>query len=261
MPLLLVPLLFHFLAYAQDSELATRADSARALKIEGVVGSGYLNEPFVMGSASPRPIFYPFLDLNLNDRVTINSDDGIYVAGWRNAWFELGAHAFYSWGRDGSYYRSEDRAETETVPETVVVGLSLWKQLSLGEVTLSWDHGLSPGQSGRVNLAWAFKPLEQDRWRIEITPEVNWASAEYMNTFFGISPESAAETGLASYRPNAGFESVGTRFSVRYHPRLWHLVAQASVAYFELVDQARRSPLNETTGMKSLFLALGYEFF
>src|SRR4051812_33868271 len=71
----------------------------RALSVEGVIGPGYLVEPFCEGSASVRSTFWPIVDITINQRVHVNADDGIDVAFWRSPKFESGPRAWYSWGR------------------------------------------------------------------------------------------------------------------------------------------------------------------
>lgn len=232
----------------------------QAWHVEGLAGPGYLVEPWVLGSAAQRPLLYPFLDLNINDRLSLNSDDGLYGSIFKTEGFEIGPHVFYSWGRDGSYYASPDREETETVDEAFVLGLSAWHDFGVGEVSLAWDHGLAPGQSSRFVLGLSRALYKRGGWSITLDPELTWATAEYMNTFYGVTPESAEETGLRAYHPRAGFESAGGRLHVRYHWRAARMAVQASCTYFELLDQSRVSPLNETTNLNGFFVAVGYNF-
>lgn len=73
-------------------------------------------------------------------------------------------------------------------------------------------------------------------------PRVNFGGDDFMDTYFGISADEAAASGLSAYDPSGGLTSVGMELSARYDVSdRWGVEGVA--AYDRLIDDARDSPI------------------
>ncbi len=113
---------------------------------------------------------------------------------------------------------SPDLTGTNTIDRAVEVGLGVryrydWLR---GYVELKQGFGGYSGQVGRVGLEVITEPTE--RLELVFGPRINWGSADYMRTYFGVTPSEAAASGstLTPFRPDAGISSVGVDLTANY---------------------------------------------
>lgn len=80
------------------------------------------------------------------------------------------------------------------------------------------------------------------RLDIAIGPRLTFASKDYMQTYFGVTPLQAAATGIAPFDADAGVKSLGVETSLRYALNEdWFVVGKAG--YFGLLGDAAASPV------------------
>lgn len=101
------------------------------------------------------------------------------------------------------------------------------------------------GQVGRVGADVIVSPME--RLQLSFGPRADFASADYMKTYFGVTAAEAAAPGsvLAAYRPGGGFKSVGVLGRARYavtDQATLHLQA----GWDRYVGEAAKSPIIKT---------------
>lgn len=74
--------------------------------------------------------------------------------------------------------------------------------------------------------------------------QASWANADHVRTYFGITAPEAAASGLAPYRPGAGFRDVGVGISAgHYFSRHLGIIGRVGASY--LVGDAADSPITE----------------
>jgi outer membrane scaffolding protein for murein synthesis (MipA/OmpV family) len=116
------------------------------------------------------------------------------------------------------------------------------------------------GWVGEVSLDYVWR--DRDDWLFSIGPRVTLADAGYHRAWYGITPADSAASGLPTYSPGGGIESVGvTAGYLRQLSRRWGIAAYAR--YDRLVGDAAASPYVRTAGSRnqpSLGLALSYTF-
>ena len=128
---------------------------------------------------------------------------------------------------------------------------SVFGEIPLGELALGAEfiHDLGGGHEGytidlTLEAYWDF--LDGDL-EIDLGPTVTWASQNYMDAFFGISDDEAAESGLDSNDAEAGFKSVGVYFELLYDiTDQWTLEFEAG--YDRLLGDAARSDIVAVEG-------------
>ncbi len=80
--------------------------------------------------------------------------------------------------------------------------------------------------------------------------ETTWASAAYMNTFYGIDATQSANSGIAQYTAGSGFKHVGASLAANYAiSREW--VGFASLRATQLIGDVADSPIVTTFGSKN----------
>jgi len=110
---------------------------------------------------------------------------------------------------------------------------------------------VSNGDGGTtVNLSAGYGRPLAPKLQLRATIDTTWASAAYMNTFYGIDATQSLNSGLARYDAGAGVKSVGAGLMADYgFSRDWG--AFASLRYKRLVGDAADSPIVAGLGTES----------
>lgn len=113
------------------------------------------------------------------------------------------------------------------------------------------------GHAGFVGEAGAdaiMRPM--DGLTVKAGPRVSFASANYMKTYFGVTPGEAARSGMPAFAPGSGIKSVGAEVAVRYDlDPDWALEGAAS--YSRLVGDAGKSPVTKKGSQDQFGLRIG----
>lgn len=87
------------------------------------------------------------------------------------------------------------------------------------------------------------------RWDASFGPRVGWGGANYMDTYFGVTPAEAIRSPVIDrpYEPGGGQRYLGAAAAVAYHltPSLWTTLA---MSYHRLAPDAAHSPVVEAAG-------------
>jgi MipA family protein len=100
-----------------------------------------------------------------------------------------------------------------------------------------------------------------DRWNLEFGPRAEFASASYMNKYFGVNAAQSAASGYGLYTANAGLKGAGAETKLVYKlTDNWSVVGQAN--FIRLVGDAGKAPLVRagTPNMFSASVGLTYRF-
>ena len=104
-------------------------------------------------------------------------------------------------------------------------------------------------------------PLGQ-KLKLRANLETTWASADYMNTFFGIDALQAAQSGIAQYEAGSGFKDAGVSVMADYAiTRDWS--GFATIRYKQLLGDAADSPIVADLGSRdqaSASVGIKYRF-
>ncbi len=113
---------------------------------------------------------------------------------------------------------------------------------------------------GTLVIAGMYAPIEWgDRLTLTVLPTMAWADADEAQTYFGVTPQQSAGTGLPAYSAAAGWWRAGceTLIDVKISGG-WSVTAD--VAYTRLLGDAARSPIVESADQFGAGLGLTYEF-
>jgi outer membrane scaffolding protein for murein synthesis (MipA/OmpV family) len=97
------------------------------------------------------------------------------------------------------------------------------------------------------------------RWLVSIGPGLTWANSVYTRTFFGVSTQQSAASGLAAYQTSSGLRDVHINAYTSYDftPK-WTGSVACTVG--KLQRYAGGSPITEQRTEVNIFTALNYKF-
>lgn len=136
----------------------------------------------------------------------------------------------------------------------------------LGEGSLQVDltavHDVSHTHNGLLATASAsYAAVRRRHTFVSVDVQTTWASTDYTRTYFGVSAQDAARSGLRAYRPSSGIRDVGAGLSAGYFfGRHVGVVARAGANY--LVGDIADSPVTEqgSRWQPAAGIALSYRF-
>jgi MipA family protein len=111
------------------------------------------------------------------------------------------------------------------------------------QTELSVTHDVSGTHDGLLATASAgYAAIRNPDMFLSFDLQTTWANADYSRTYFGITPDAAAVSGLSAYRPGSGFRDVGAGLSAGYYfSRHFGVIGRVGANY--LVGDAADSPV------------------
>ncbi|MGP2821010.1 MipA/OmpV family protein [Serratia marcescens] len=98
-----------------------------------------------------------------------------------------------------------------------------------------------------------------DQVTLEGNVFATWANGGYQRGYFGVSPQQAADTHFAAYRPKAGMKQFTARLALNYQwSPSWSF--QAGGEAYRLAGDAADSPLVDKALAGIAFMSAGYRF-
>lgn len=132
--------------------------------------------------------------------------------------------------------------------------------LTFGLDTLFDVGGAHEGFTITPNVTYATALSRRLRTNVSLNAE--YGSSNFMDTYFGITPEGATASGLDAFVADDGFYQVGTSVGLNYAlTRKWGLFGL--VSYRRLIGDAADSPIVAVEGSPNQFLggiSLSYQF-
>lgn len=121
---------------------------------------------------------------------------------------------------------------------------------------------INDGHDGLLATAQvSYAALRTQKFFINVDAQTTYGDKKYTRSYFGVTPQEAAVSGLPAYRPDAGIRDIGAGLTVGYQfNERWGVVARAAGAYY--VGDPKDSPIVDV-GSKFQGLggvALSYRF-
>ena len=116
------------------------------------------------------------------------------------------------------------------------------------------------GWVGHVSADYIIR--DRDSYAVTIGPRLRVDGKKYMRTYFGVTPEEAALSGLSVHDPHGGFAAIGLATGLTYQFS-YHWGMRATARYERLIGDAGDSPIVQDRGSQDQFragLALTYTF-
>jgi outer membrane scaffolding protein for murein synthesis (MipA/OmpV family) len=239
--------------------LPQRPAAAWSLNVGALAGL----RPDYEGSDNYSFLGAPLVELRYGgDRFFVSSRDGVGATLVRIGGFTAGPVLRYRFGRDQD--DNDALRGMGDVGGTAEAGLFLRFQEGGWVVVVNAAQGLNGGghRGATVFASLGYGGRLAERWRFSLGPSITWASDNYMQSFFGVTPSQAARSAYSPYSPGAGVKDVGFGGTLT-----WLVTDQMAltgiVEVKELLNDAADSPLVERAGNSTqgfFGLALSYRF-
>lgn len=225
----------------------------------GRLGAVVLAGTQYRGSDERRTQVFPAIDYQWHNGWFAGVSNGIGYNASRQPEYQYGARLTANLGRDES--RSavlRGMGSIDAQPELGLFFNRLWGP-SFG-LTSSLRHGAGNQRQGLlVDLGAHYSAAVAPRTRLNLGAGTQWANADYMQSFFGVTAAQSAGTGYAVSEPGAGLTHASLRlgFTHRLDERT---SVVAGVTRSALLGAARDSVLVRESWSTTGVLALSYAF-
>lgn len=224
------------------------------------LGAGVGYAPKYLGADEYRIVPVPLVNITWRDTVFLSAGDGLGVNVINSGGFKAGPIVSYAFGREarGDIRRMKD------VDGSIVAGgfVSYEAKYFAAEAKVLQVVGLGDMKGLQASAGVKLQGQIAERLHGSIGPSITWGSKDWNRSLFGVSNSDSARSGLSTYRPDSGFQSVGLGGSLTYaFNETFSLTALAQAE--RLVDEAAKSPIVKDVGSRNQFfggLVLGVRF-
>ena len=225
----------------------------------GIVGAVVISAPDYMGSAERSILVLPSIDYQ-----------------WKNGWFagltngvgyqfpsrpdlQFGLRVSADLGRKES--RTSELAGMGDINPRPEAGV-FFNYFPTTEVflTSSLRYGAGNDRNGmQIDLGAGYGKQLAPQWRAAVGVAATWVNGDYMQAFFGVTPQQAAASGYATYSAGSGFRDVRVNASLTHFiDARWSVTGALTVR--SLQGDARDSPIVFESTPVTGVLALSYSF-
>ncbi|WP_322033871.1 MipA/OmpV family protein [Paraburkholderia sp. J76] len=229
------------------------------------VGAGVVNMPKFPGASGTKWEGVPVVSASY-DRFFIGSNPdaasllslGAYL--YRDSNWRIGAAVTYDFIQPRS--ESDDSrlrglGDVKRTAHAELFGIYTYEFISARASVLTDIAGNDRGTVATFDLLGKYQPIPA--LTLTAGPGLTWASSKYNETYFGVTSEQSARSGLPTYSAGSGLNQL--RFSVNGAYRITPRVnVGASVSFAWLRGDATDSPITEKTSQITYGLFFNYLF-
>jgi len=156
---------------------------------------------------------------------------------------------------------STDLTGTKTVDWALELGLGGGFRTEHFRAFAELRQGINghTGQVGQLGFDGIVYPAE--KWEVSFGPRADFATDDYMDTYFGVTASEAANSGgrLTRYDPSGGFKSVGLAARASYD---WNDDVRLHLqgGYDRLIGDAANSPIAENGSENQFSVGVGMTY-
>lgn len=257
-------------ASAADPTTGSDLDQVFAEGRWGVTVGGFAGfAPVYEGSDEYRFVGFPLIipkyygdsyDPLAAPRVTFKGIDDVRITALRTGWLDVGPVVGYSFGRDED---DADRlAGLGDMEGGINVGGFAALRLDPFYVDVAYVQQVTGDNTGHtVRLGAGWEGLIAERLTGRAYLSTAYASHDYMDTHFSVSPAQAAGStaGLPAYQADAGFKNISLEVGAAYKlTDRWAL--NSRLGYSHLLGDAADSPITASRSQFSGGFGLTYTF-
>lgn len=219
------------------------------------VGVGAIYMPEYEGSDEFEVSPFPIISAQFGERVHLGPD-GLAVDLWKREGFRLAVKGGVEAGRkedDSDHLRG-----LGDVDMGGVLGGLVSYETGPFELYTSLDKtfGGSEGLTGTIGVKASY---QYEKFIFSAGASGTWADDKHMESYFGITAQQSANSGLAEHEAKAGFKRVDVKGSVTY---LWteHWTVTGAAGTGFLLGDAKNSPVVKDDIQPFAMLGIGYRF-
>ncbi len=201
---------------------------------------------------------FPLIDITFRDTFFVNARKGIGAYVWNRNNLKVGLSIGYTFGRDEG--DSDDLRGLGDIDDGATANLAVaW---GIGDVALDvrYEEQITGHDTGfQVHLGLGYDLRITEETTVKPSVHTTYASSEYMEEYFGVSPSQSSRSGISTYDADSGFKSIGFHLTAIHRlDRHWGL--QAGVRYERLVGEAADSPTEKEEDQYGVTVGLSYTF-
>jgi len=204
----------------------------------------------------------PTVDIRYRDRFFLSTGEGIGMNVLTGPNWRIGFAAAYDLGRRAAddLGHLSGMGNINPAPSLRLIGqYAISKSFPL---VLSADLRRNfGGDNGWIGDLGAYMPMpgSSEKFAWFAGPTMTIADSRYMNSWFGVNAQQAAQSGYRQYHASAGIRSVGFGVSANLTVTK-HWIVSADGAFQQLVGSAAHSPITQTRASGVFDVSVIYEF-
>lgn len=221
-------------------------------------GPGVYAAPDFPGARST--LVYPIIyqDIDYGGRFFSRGFDLLGVYAVNNDIWQIGADFQF----DPTWRKSKNDSRLRGLGDVnMTMRARAFAQAQVSFVTFSADvaQDIAGQGQGLIANGDVLFSLPAGKWLFTLGPGVTWTNSKYMQTFFGVTAEQSARSGLQTHAVGAGLREWHANGIVTYEiSRNWS--ALASVTFARLQGDAASSPITERRQQWTTMGAVTYRF-
>lgn len=251
--------------YSVAAPEITQAPSGTASPWRFSVGAGVVNMPKFPGASGTKWEGVPTVSVNY-DRFFIGSNPdaaallslGAYL--YRDSNWRVGAAVTYDFiepRSESDDARLNGLGDVKRTAHAELFGIYTYQFISARASVLTDIAGNGRGTVATFDVMGRYQPIPD--LTLSAGPGLTWASSKYNETYFGVTSEQSARSGLPTFSAGAGLNQL--RFSINGAYRIaTHWNVGASVSFAWLRGDATDSPITEKTSQITYGLFVNYLF-
>lgn len=256
---------FPVMVQAKDNEKEVKSNWDVSL------GLGIAVAPVYEGSTHYLPAPIPMLAIRWRDTVSLGIDGlSLYH---KTGGFRYGMGLTYDPGREENgknlYGMSSGDHRLEGLGNiNSAAGLKafasydvhLFQQIPLVVLDASVTKLLGSSNDGVLVQGGLAMPFQLGQnWRLTPKVSTTWANNQYMEDYFGVTPEQATRSQFSTYKAKAGMKDASIGLNVRYFiTKNWFVTGDGRVR--KLLSDAASSPISATNIDARIVTLVGYHF-
>ncbi len=249
-------------AHADDASPNATTDASTGAATDSKwkigVGPGVVITPKYPGSRQLSVFPFPALDISYDDRIFSQGPDVLGVNVLRGPAYHVGAALTFDFQmrKESDDPRLHGLGDVNGGPKLKLFADYTWWAFT-GSVALYQDiAGHHQGTTVSTDFV-ASAPV--GGWLFSVGPGFTWANGTYTRTFFGVSGQQSAASGLPTYNTSAGVRDVHMNAMMTYDfSKHWN--GSVSATFGRLEHDAANSPITEKRFELNTLASVNYKF-
>jgi outer membrane protein len=202
---------------------------------------------------------FPFIDITWRDTFFLNTHKGLGAYVWNRNECKLGLAIGFIFGRDED--DSSDLQGLGDVDSGATANvLFVW---AIGDVVLDARYeqqitGQDTGFQVHLGLSYDLRRIAE-KTTLKTSIKTTYASPDYMEAYFSVSPSQSTRSGILVYDAASGFKSFGFQIMAIYRLDL-HWGIHAGAGCDRLIGKAADSPVVKDENQYRVSIGLSHNF-
>lgn len=221
------------------------------------VGALYFDAPRYAGAAEQRVVIVPSATAILTNGWFADVVNGIGRNFSTDPRFEFGARATFGVGREET---DALRGLGKIHNALNIGGFANWNVTERFQLQSSARFGSGYHHDGvLVDVGASYDIIRWGHASLTLDASASFANASYMRSFYGVSAQQSAASGIASYDPRAGrqWSTAGISLTTPLHPKV---LAYVSLEFTRLAGPAASSPYARRINARAIEATIAYGF-